>query len=99
MKRVIVCTILCMLLLCGCRNEVERKIIDSRYTPSYQGIETTYEHKYSFEGEGDWKLMPNTHTVMYPEKYELQYRIYYDDGTTETEWVQVAKDEYEAYKE
>ena len=96
MKRVIVCTILCMLLLCGCRHETERHVIDARYTPSYQGIETTYNNRWDM-GKGEYRLMPDTHTTVFPEKYELQYRIYYDDGTTDTEWVQVARDEYEAY--
>lgn len=96
MKKVLIVSIMCMLVLCGCREEVRRYPIDARYTPSYQGIETTYENKYDF-GTGEFRLMPDTHTTVYPEKYEIQYRIIYNDDTTDTEWRQVAKDEYEEY--
>lgn len=78
--------------MCGCANVVEEHPIDARYTASYIGIVTTYEMKWN----GDtWANMPNTHTKVFPEKYEIQYRINYDNGSTKTEWREVARDEYE----
>ena len=94
MKRVIAILIsLAMLLtLCGCAKVIEEYPIDARYTESYKGIDTTYEMKWN----GDtWSEMPNTHTVVFPDKYEIQYRINYSDGSSETKWKEVARDEYE----
>lgn len=93
MKKIIMIVILST-FLCGCRTEVERYPIDARYTESYQGIETTYEYEVDIFSDNGIKKMPNTHSKVFPEKYELQYRIKYDNGDTKTVWVQVAKDEY-----
>ena len=92
--------------LCGClyiydnkRSSVEvvnEVPIDTRYTESHQEIVTDYDYQYDFfSGEG-FRLMPNTHTAIIPDKYEVQYRVYYDNCTNDTEWREVARDEYEA---
>lgn len=94
MKKVILIllTMVTLFVMCGCANVVEEYPIDARYTESYTGIDTTYEMKWN----GDtWSEMPNTHTKVFPEKYEIQYRINYDNGSTKTEWREVARDEYE----
>ena len=95
MKKVILILLAMVMLfaMCGCANVVEEHPIDARYTESYIGIDTTYEMKWNGE---TWSQMPNTHTKVFPEKYEIQYRINYDDGSTKTEWREVARDEYEA---
>lgn len=96
MKKIIILTILSM-LLCGCAKQIDEYPIDARYTEAYQGIVTTYEYELDIFSEEGFKKMPNTHSKMFPAKYELQYRIKYDDGTSKTEWRTVARDEYEAF--
>lgn len=92
MKKITVLLTIMLFAMCGCANVVEEYPIDARYTESYTGIVTTYEMKWN----GDtWSQMPNTHTKFFPEMYEIQYRIKYDDGSTKTEWRIVARDEYE----
>lgn len=94
MKKITILLTIMLLAMCGCTKVkvVEEHPIDARYTESYKGIDTTYEMKWN----GDtWAEMPNTHSVVFPEKYEIQYRINYDNGTTKTEWREVARDEYE----
>lgn len=77
--------------------EVVKEIpIDTRYTESHQEIRTDYDYQFDLLGEETFKLMPNMHTVIIPDKYEVQYRVYYDDCTNKTEWREVARDEYEA---
>ena len=94
MKKIIILLVIMLFVMCGCTKVkvVEEHPIDARYTESYKGIDTTYEMKW----DGDtWAEMPNTHSVVFPEKYEIQYRINYDNGSTKTEWREVARDEYE----
>ncbi len=92
--------------ICGClyiydnkrsSAEVVNEVpVDTRHTESHQEIVTDYDYQYDFfSGEG-FRLMPNTHTAIIPDKYEVQYRVYYDNYTNETEWREVARDEYEA---
>ena len=97
--KILAVILLSAMLLSACtltHEVVDRYLIDARYTPSYQGIETTYDYEIDMLGEETFKLMPDTHTVFYPEKYEVQYRCIRDDGESYTEWVEVARDEYEA---
>lgn len=92
MKKFTILLTIMLLAMCGCANVVEEYPIDARYTESYIGIDTTYEMKWN---GNTWSEMPNTHTKAFPEKYEIEYRINYDDGSTKTEWREVARDEYE----
>ena len=71
--------------------------IDARYTPSYQGIETTYEYTYDIFSDEGFKKVPNTHSTIFPEKYEIQYEISYPSGTYQYQWREVTKEEYEAF--
>lgn len=92
MKKITVLLTIMLFAMCGCANVVEEHPIDARYTESYTGIDTTFEMQW----DGDtWSKMPNTHSKVFPAKYEIQYRINYDDGSTKTEWREVARDEYE----
>lgn len=92
MKKIIFLLAIMIFAMCGCAKVVEEYPIDARYTESYKGIDTTYEMKWNGDA---WAEMPNTHSVVFPEKYEIQYRINYDNGSTKTEWREVARDEYE----
>lgn len=82
--------------ICGCAKVVDEIPIDARFTESHQEIRTDYDYQVDILGEETFKLMPNIHTVTIPDKYEVQYRVYYDDSTNKTEWREVARDEYEA---
>lgn len=93
----IIMVLIISILLCGCASVTEEYPIDARYTESYQGIETTYDYEVDLFSENGLKKMPNIHSTIVPEKYELQYRIKYDNGTSRTEWRIVARDEYEAF--
>lgn len=73
--------------------EVSREIIDTRYTEAYNGVETEYEYKYDW-WKGDFVLVPVMKTVHYNEKYEIQYRITYDNGSEETKWCVCTEAEY-----
>lgn len=73
--------------------EVSREPINARHTEAYEGIETEYEYQYDW-WKGDFVLMPVMKTVRYPAKWEIQYRITYDNGETETEWCECTEEEY-----
>lgn len=76
------------------KKEVGRSAIDKRYTPSYQGVETEYEYKFDFYN-ADFVLVPVVKTVFYAEKYEVLYKISYDNGETSTKWETTDKSTYE----
>lgn len=91
----IVVLIVCsMIVLSGCLQEVSREVIDHRFTPAHDEVETRYVTKYDFWGNG-LRLMPDVHSVHYPDKYELRYRITRDDGSTVTVWEEVSSEKYE----
>jgi ABC-type uncharacterized transport system auxiliary subunit len=102
MKKTFLLIVLLVFILCGCAEapKVENEeIIDARYTPSHEEIQTTQEYHFDIWGESWLKLMPNTHTVIVPDKYEIQYRRYWSDGKTDTEWREVPRDVYEEAQE
>ena len=102
MKKVFLSIMILLLVLCGCAEvpEVENeKIIDVRFTPSHEEIQTTQEYEFDIFSENLFKKMPNVHTVTVPDKYEVQYRIYWSDGKTDTEWREVPRDVYEEAQE
>lgn len=80
----------------GCKGftEIDREAVDVRYTAAVDKAETDYVYKYNWL-EGEFALLPETKTVHYDEKYEVKYKITYDDGSTETEWQSVDKEIYE----
>lgn len=80
----------------GCKDlvETERKAVDVRYTAAYDKVETDYVYKYNWI-EDIYTLLPDTRTVHYDEKYEIRYKITYNDGSTSSEWQTVDKETYE----
>ena len=101
-----VCIFVAMvLMLIGIRHrlshgdEVSRTVTDARFTPSYVGIETTYEYTYDVFSDEGFKKVPNTHSKIYPDTYELEYRVEYEDGTVATEWETATKEQYYYYTE
>ena len=100
--RRIISFILCMIIvvsLCSCAlpQEIKRTAIDCRYTEQHTELVTEYEHVFSW-WKGDFVLVPNTHTKVVPDKYELLYMIEYDDGTSCEKWEEVSQSEYIAFK-
>jgi hypothetical protein len=101
MKRIAAATaIVCIAVIvaaCGAnRTVVNETPIDVSYTPAHDSIETTTKYVVDLLGdESLFKLMPDTHTVHYPDKYEIEYRREYDNGDTDTYWKEVERDEYE----
>lgn len=99
MKRFIgavLCLVLTVFPLSACtpKTEVSREAIDHKYTAAYDSVETEYKHTYDV-WKGEFVLVPYVHTVHHDAKYEIQYRITYDDGSTVTNWECVSKAEYE----
>lgn len=83
----------CFSVLTGCeqKEEVSRDVIDCRYTAAHDELVTTYTYIYSGE---IFVPIPQTDTVHCDEKYEILYRVTYDDGTTADKWESVTKAEY-----
>lgn len=101
MKRIIAVILISLFLIVGCScgfDEVERTPVDCRYTAAYSGVKTNYAHEYDW-WRGDFVLVPKVETVNYPEKYEIQYVVTYEDGTTNKVWQTVSKEEYMTFKE
>lgn len=85
--------LLLLLFLAGCAEEVSRKAVDVRYTPAYEGVETNYVHKYDWY-VGGFVMVPEIQTVHHAEKYSICYEITYDDGSTNTLWLDCTYSEY-----
>nr|DAF67531.1 MAG TPA: protein of unknown function DUF4969 [Caudoviricetes sp.] len=99
MKRFIgavLCLVLTVFPLSACtpKTEVSREAIDHKYTAAYDSVETVYMHKYDAL-TGDFNVVPYLNTVHHDAKYEILYRITYDDGSAVTNWECVSKAEYE----
>lgn len=88
-----------MLTLCSCEpvEEIGRTPIDCRYTAAYTEVVTDYKHEYSW-WKGDFVLVPDTHTKLHPEKYEILYSITYDDGSSREVWKEVDRSTYVSFK-
>ena len=103
MKKVISIILLSVMIIAMCSGcaeppvEVSREPIDVRYTEAYESIETDYQHQYSWL-KGEFVLVPNVKTVRHEAKWEIQYRITYDNGTEETEWCKCTEVEYNKVK-
>ena len=93
---VISAVIMLLIFLEPAFNVVNEYPIDTRYTESQQGIETTYKYIYDIFSDEGFKKVPDTHTTIYPEKYEVLYVVEYETGRTAEEWREVTKQEYEA---
>ena len=89
--------VLVMVLLCaGCAAEVSREPIDRRYIAAHSEMETNYVHRFDM-WKGEMVMVPEIRTVQHPEKFQILYRITYDNGTTADQWVDVSRDEYTAF--
>ena len=87
--------IVVLLSACAIPSEVRREPLETRYTPEHDSIETT--NNYVFDPfHMDIRLMPNTHTVHHSEKYEVRYRLFYDNGSTIERWETVDRTTFEA---
>ena len=94
----IAAVLILLALLCGCHGkEMRSEPIDCRYTAAYNDVETTYDYKYDIVA-GDFRLMPDTHTVHHDEQYEILYRITYEDGTTGESWLTVSRQTYQSFE-
>ena len=94
---IIAAIFLITLVACEKKLEASRDVIDCCYTPAHEEVVTEYEYKYD-AWKGEYRLMPNTHTKKYNEKYELLYKITYDDGSSEEKWQEVTEKEYSEFK-
>ena len=73
--------------------EVSREIVDTQHTEAYSGVETDYEYKYNW-WKGEFQLVPVVKTVHHNAKWQIQYRITYDNGSQKTEWCNCTEAEY-----
>lgn len=97
MKR-IVAALLIIGCLAGCEmpTEVDRTPVDARYTAASVEFKTNYHHKYSWL-RGEFVLVPDVRQVTVPEKWEIQYRVTYDNGYSCDEWKECSREEYERF--
>lgn len=104
MKKVIAIIVLLVMVatICaGCGEtpaEVSRVPVDVRYTEAFEGITTEYKYKYDW-WKGDFVLVPVMKTVRHDAKWEIQYRITYDNGEEQTEWCACTEAEYNSTKD
>lgn len=93
---VLLVIILSTFTFCGCEapTEIDREAIEAKYTEAYDNVETDYDYQYNWY-TGEFVLLPNTRTVHHDEKYEIKYKITYDDESVKYEWKTVDKETYE----
>lgn len=79
---------------CGCTKRVElfREAVDSRFIPEHTSSITMWQKI------GDISL-PRKHKFHHDDKWEIQYRITYDDGTVKLKWVTVSEEVYDDFNE
>lgn len=99
MKRFAAWILLAVLLLglAGCAEEISREAIDRRYIAPYDGVETDYVYKYDM-WKGEFVMVPEIRTVHHNAKYQILYRITYDNGSTDERWVDVGEATYNAFE-
>ena len=87
---------LAAVLLSGCggedRTEVSREAIQTRYTSAHTEIRTQ-----CIVIGGNVSTIPIPHHQ--DEKYEVQFQIVYDDGSSSMKWIEVTQSEYEKYQD
>ena len=87
---------LAAVLLTGCggedRTEVSREAIQTRYTSAHTEIRTQ-----CIVIGGNVSTIPIPHRQ--EEKYEVQFQIVYDDGSSSKQWIEVTQSEYEKYQD
>ena len=83
---------------CHTKTEVSGTPIDTRYTPASVMVKTDYVYRYDILN-GKLALVPEMKQVAMPDKWEILWRITYDDGTCEDRWIGCTKAEYEGVAE
>lgn len=88
--------VILVVMLSGCKQKeiVEKIPIDKLYTEAHSEMETEYEYKYDILN-GKFMYVPNLHTVKYPDKYEVQYKVTYNDGSEKIVWEEVVKQDFD----
>lgn len=78
----------------GCTKRVEltREAVDSRFTPEHTSSIMIWQKI------GDISI-PHRLNSHHDDKWEIQYRITYDDGTVKLEWVTVSEEVYDDFNE
>ena len=99
MKKIIAVLLIIVLTvfpLFGCElpTEIDKEAVEVKYTAAYDNVETDYVYQYNWY-IGEYVLLPDTRTVHHDEKYEIKYKIIYDDESVEYEWQTVDKETYE----
>ena len=94
-----ICILTILFVLVGCQDSevVSKEPIDKKYTESYIGVETDYKYQYDWLN-GKFRYLPYTHSVEYPEKYEIEYKITYADNEVKKVWEEVSKEDYEEFQ-
>lgn len=87
---VILCLAFILFILSGCDDKVivAKEPIDTRFSAAHD--EVVYDGYWI----GDYYVHDN-YTVFHADKYEVRYRITYDDESRKTAWLEVDKDEYD----
>lgn len=77
-------------IISGCKSKeiISQKPMELRFTPAHT------EREADVCIVGDY-ILPIERTIAYPEKYEVRYKITYEDGSTSSEWQTVDKETYE----
>ena len=87
------------ILLTSCTaSEIKRDVMNVKYTASYTIIETNFLYEVDVNS-GNLTLLPYKSEQLVDEKYEVEYKITYEDGTTNTVWETVDKDTYTKEKQ
>jgi len=97
---IVLVTILVISLLGACCEKpmaIDCEPVDVRYTEAFSQIETDYVYKFNVL-KGEFQLVPNTHTVHHPEKWEILLVIFYSDNTESHKWRKCTEAEYLAVK-
>lgn len=96
MKKImfLICITLIALSFIGCEI-VSEKPINTEYIAAYDAMETVYGYKYDW-WNGELKYLPEYKMVHHEEEYRVQYERVWSDGSTETYWSTVSKEEYES---
>ena len=94
----IACFLACLIFLTGCEEVVAETPVNVEYVAAYDAMETQYEYKYDM-WHGDFVMLPVLKMVHYEERYKVQYKILYSDGSEVLSWRTVDKATYEEAKQ
>lgn len=99
MKKTITLVLLAVILLgclTGCKEEVSREPVDARYTEAHTGL---MPFTYCIPAGKTIVPVVTHRPVYYAEKWEIQWLIHYDDGSSKVEWMECSKAKYEEFLE